>query len=90
MTPRLTNPARTPPRNCTEMFRNLSEDSTENMDLQDYMIGASYTTTACSLQVTHPLHLGFMVYPRYTRLTAHAPHSLSLWDSHIPVSQILD
>ena len=60
----------TPPRNYIETFRNLSEDSTENMDLQDYMIGASYTTTTCSLQATHPLHLGFMVYLRYTKLTA--------------------
>ena len=55
---------RTPPRNYTEMFRNLSEDSTENMDLQDYMIGASYTTTTCSLQETHPLHLGFYGLPK--------------------------
>ena len=69
-TKNIQNPARTPPRNYTETFRNLSEDSTENMDLQDYMIGASYTTTACSPQETHPLHLGFMVYLRYTRLTA--------------------
>ena len=69
MTPKHTNPARTPPRNYIETFRNLSEDSTENMDLQDYMIGASYTTTACSPQATHPLHLGFMVYLRYTKLT---------------------
>ena len=58
MTPRHTNPARTLPGNYTEMFRNLSEDSTENMDLQDYTTGASYTTTACSPQETHPLHLG--------------------------------
>ena len=69
MTPKHTNPARTLPRNYIETFRNLSEDSTENMDLQDYMIGTSYTTTACSPQATHPLHLGFMVYPRYTKLT---------------------
>ena len=48
MTPKHTNPARTPPRNYIETFRNLSENSTGNMDLQDYMIGASYTTTACS------------------------------------------
>ena len=70
MTPKHTNPARTPPRNYTEMFRNLSEDSSENMDLEDYMTFPSYTTTACSPQETHPLHLGSMVYPRYTRLTA--------------------
>ena len=44
--------------------------STENMDLQDYMTGANYTTTACSLQETHPLHLGFMVYQKYIKLTA--------------------
>ena len=39
------------------------------MDLQDYMIGAKYTTTDCSPQVTLPLHLGFMVYLKYTKLT---------------------
>ena len=69
MTPKLTNPARTLPRNYTEKFRKHSENSTENMDLEDYMIGANYTTTACSLQETHPLHLGFMVYQKFTRLT---------------------
>ena len=56
MTPKHTNPARTPPRSYIEMFRNLSENSTENMELQDYMTGASYTTTTCSPQATHPLH----------------------------------
>ena len=69
MTPKHTNPARTPPKNHIQTFRNPSENSTGNMDPQDYMTGASYTTTACSLQATHPLHLGFMVYPRYTKLT---------------------
>ena len=39
------------------------------MDLQDYMTGVNYITTACSLQETHPLHLGFMVYLKYTKLT---------------------
>ena len=34
MTPKHINPARTQPRNYTEMFRNLSGNSTENMDLQ--------------------------------------------------------
>ena len=69
MTLKSTNLVRTPPRNYTEMSRNLSENSTENMDLQDYMIGAKYTTTDCSPQVTLPLHLGFMVYLKYTKLT---------------------
>ena len=69
MTPKHTNPARTPPRSYIEMFRNLSQNSTGNMDLQDYMIGASYTTTTCSPQAPHPLHPGFMAYPRYTKLT---------------------
>ena len=69
MTPKPINPARTLPRNYTETFRNLSGNSTENMDLQDYMIGANYTTTTCSQQATHPLHLGFMVYQKYTKLT---------------------
>ena len=62
-------PARTQPRNYTETFRNISGNSTGNMDPQDYMIGANYTTTACSLQETHPLHLGFMVYLKYIKLT---------------------
>ena len=66
MTPKHTNPARTQPKNYTETFRSLSGNSTGNMDLQDYMIGASYTTTAYSLQETHPLHLGFMVYQKNT------------------------
>ena len=70
MTPKPTNLARTQPRNCTGTSRNLSENSTGNMDLQDYMTGAKYTTTDCSLQVTLPLHLGFMVYLKYTKLTA--------------------
>ena len=69
MTPKHINPARTQPRNCTETFRNHSGNSTGNMDLQDYMIGANYTATICSLQETHPLHLGFMVYPKYIRPT---------------------
>ena len=69
MTPKHINPARTQPRNYTETFRNLSGNSTGNMDLQDYMIGANYTTTACSLQETHPLHPGFMVYLKYIKLT---------------------
>ena len=70
MTPKHTNPARTPPRNYIEMFRNLSEDSTENMDLQDYMIGASYTTTALPPhRQLIPCTLGFMIYLRYTKLT---------------------
>ena len=64
MTPKHTNPARTPPRSYIEMFRNLSENSTGNMDPQDYMTGARYTTTACSLQATHPLHLGFIGLPK--------------------------
>ena len=34
-----------------------------------YMIGVRHTTTDCSLQETLPLHLGFMVYPKYTKLT---------------------
>ena len=91
MTPKHTNPARTPPRNYIETFRNLSEDSTENMDLQDYMIGASYTTTACSPQETHPLHPGFYGLPKIHKTNCPMrPIVLSLWDSHIPVSQILD
>ena len=69
MTPKPTNLVRTQPRNYTETSRNPSENSTENMDLQDYMTGAKYTTTNCSLQVTLPLHLGFMVYLKYTKLT---------------------
>ena len=64
MTPKRTNPARTQPRNYIEMFRNHSGNSTVNMDLQDNMIGANCTTTNCSLQETHPLHLGFVVYPK--------------------------
>ena len=69
MTLRSTNLARTLPKNFTETSRNLSESSTENMDLQDYIIGAKCTTTDCSPQVTLPLHLGFMVYPKYIKLT---------------------
>ena len=86
MTLRSTNLARILPRNSTEMSRNPFESSTENTELQDYMIGANSTTTNCFLWITHPLHLGFMVYQKYTKLTAHAPHSLSLWDSHLPFS----
>ena len=70
MTPRSTNLARTLPRNSTEMSRNPFESSTGNTELQDYMIGASFTTTNCSPQVTHPLNLGFMVYQKYTKLIA--------------------
>ena len=69
MTPKHTDLVRTQPKNYTETFRNHSGNSTENKDLQDYMIGARYTTTDCSLQETHPLHLGFMVYPKYIKLT---------------------
>ena len=70
MTLRSSNLARTLPRNSTETSRNPFESSTENMELQDYMIGANSTTTNCSPQVTHPLYLGFMVYQKYTKLTA--------------------
>ena len=35
---------------------------------------------------THPLHLGFMVYQKYTKLTVPCTHSLSLWDGHLPAS----
>ena len=45
MTPKHTNPVRTPPRNYTETFRSPSESSTGNTELQDYMTGASSTTT---------------------------------------------
>ena len=69
MTLRPTNLARTLPRNSTEMSRNSFEGSTENTELQDYMIGANSTTTNCSPQVTHPLHLDFMVCQKYTKLT---------------------
>ena len=62
-------PCKDTPKNFTEMSRNPSEGLTENMDLQDFMIGAKYTTTNCSPQVTLPLHLGFMVYLKYTKLT---------------------
>ena len=71
MTPRSTNLVRTLPRNSTETSRNPFKSSTGNIGLQDYMIGASFTTTNCSPQVTHPLHLGFMVYQKYTKL--HCP-----------------
>ena len=64
MTLKSTNLVRTQPRNCTGTSRNLSENSTGNMDLQDYMIGAKYTTTNCSLQVTLPLHLRFYGLPK--------------------------
>ena len=37
MTGKPTNPANTPPKNCTETSKGLSESSTENMALQDYM-----------------------------------------------------
>ena len=67
MTLRFTNLARTLPKTFTETSRNPSEGSTENMELQDFMIGAKYTTTNCSSQVTLPLHPGFMVCPKYTR-----------------------
>ena len=70
MTLRSTNLARTLPRNSTETSRNPFKGSTENMELQDYMIGANSTTTNCSPQVTHPLHLDFMVCQKYTKLTA--------------------
>ena len=68
MTLRSTNLARTLPKNFTEMSRNPSEGSTENIELQGFMIGAKYTTN-CSLQVTLPPHPGFMVCPKYTKLT---------------------
>ena len=58
---RSTNLARTLPRNSIETSRNPFKSSTGNMELQDYLIGASSTTTNCSPQVTHPLQLGFMV-----------------------------
>ena len=70
MTLRSTNLARTQPKNFTEMSRKPFEGLTENMDLQDYMIGANYTTTNCSLQVILPLHPGFMVCQKYIKLTA--------------------
>ena len=70
MTLRSTNLARTLPKYFTETSKNPSEGLIENMDLQDFMIGAKYTTTNCSPQVTLPLHLGFMVYLKYTKLTA--------------------
>ena len=70
MTLRSTNLARTLPRNSTEMSRNPFKGSTENTELQDYMIGANSTTTNCSPQVTHPLHLNVMVCPKYIKLTA--------------------
>ena len=53
-----------------ETSMNPFESSTGNTGLQDYMIGASFTITNCSPQVTHPLHLGFMVYQKYTKLIA--------------------
>ena len=53
-----------------KLYRDVhSGNSAGNMDLQDYMIGANYTTTDCSLQGTHPLHLGFVFYPKYIKLT---------------------
>ena len=64
MTLRSTNLARTLPRNSTETSRNPFESSTGNMGLQDYMIGASFTTTNCSPQVSHPVHLGFNGLPK--------------------------
>ena len=70
MTLRSTNLARTLPRNSTETPRNPLKGSTENMELQDYMIGANSTTTNCSPWVAHPLHLDFMVCLKYTKLTA--------------------
>ena len=53
-------------RDVQESFKS----STGNMGLQDYMIGANYTTKNCSPQVTHPLHLGFVVYQNYIKLIA--------------------
>ena len=47
----------------------ISQKTQQGMDLQDYMIGAKYTTTDCSPQATLPLCLGFMVYLKYTKLT---------------------
>ena len=71
MTLRSTNLARTLPRNSKETSRNPFKSSTGNTELQDYMIGANFTTTNCSPQVTHiPPHPGFMVYQKYTKLTA--------------------
>ena len=70
MTLRSINLARTPPKSFTEMSRNPFESSRGNMGLQDYMIGANCTTTNCSPQVTHPLHLGSTVYQKYIRLIA--------------------
>ena len=62
---------------CKDTTKKLHRDVQESLrklnrehDLQDYMIGANYTTIGCSLQETHPLHLGFMVYKRYIKLTA--------------------
>ena len=50
----------------TGMLVNRAETSKETSLL---WVGANYTTTTCSLQETHPLHLGFMVYLKYIKLT---------------------
>ena len=65
-----TSLAKTPPKNFTEMSRKLFNNSTETMELQDLVGGASTTTTSSSQQVTPLQHLGSMVYLKYTRLTA--------------------
>ena len=64
VTPKPTNLVRTQPWNYTGMSRSLSENSTGNMDLQDYMTGVKYTTTSCSLQVTLPLAPRFYGLPK--------------------------
>ena len=86
MTPKHTNPVKTPPRNYTETFRSPAESSTENMELQDCMTGASSITTACSLQVTHPQHQGFMVYPKIHKTNCPMrPIVSACGDSNLPV-----
>ena len=63
-------PCRDTPRNCTEMSKKFFDSSTGTMVHPDYMIGANNTTTNCSPQVIHLLHLDSMVYQKSTKLTA--------------------
>ena len=74
-------PCKDTTKNYTEMSRKLFDNSTETMELQDLVGGASTTTTSSFQQVTPLQHLGSMVY-----LLPYATHSLNLWDCNIPVS----
>ena len=69
------------------MSRNPSEGLTENMDLQDFMIGAKYTTTKLLPTGNSSPAPRFYGLPKIHKANCpHAPHSLSLWDGYLSAS----